>query len=63
MDIGLIRGLITVLVLVLFIGIWAWSFSRNRHAEFDAAAHLPLGDDRKPPGQPRGGEELKEQQS
>lgn len=63
MDMGFVRGLITFMVLVLFLGIWAWSFSRHRHAEFDAASQLPLGDDRQPPGQPSGSEEMKEQQS
>ena len=63
MDMGFVRGLITFLTLVLFLGIWAWSFSRNRRTEFEAASQLPLGDDRRPPGQPPGDEELKEQQS
>ena len=58
MDMGIVRGLITLSILVLFVGIWAWSWGRNRHTEFDAAAKLPLGDDRSPPGS----EELKEQQ-
>jgi cytochrome c oxidase cbb3-type subunit 4 len=59
MDMGFIRGLITLMILVLFVGIWVWSWSRNRHTEFDAAARLPLGDDACPPRN----EELKEQQS
>lgn len=59
MDMGIVRGLITLLVLVLFVGIWAWSWSRNRHTEFDAASRLPLDDDTSPPG----ADELKEQQS
>jgi cytochrome c oxidase cbb3-type subunit 4 len=59
MDMGIVRGLITLLVLVLFVGIWAWSWSRNRHSEFDAAARMPLGDDTSPPG----AAELKEKQS
>jgi cbb3-type cytochrome oxidase subunit 3 len=59
MDIGIIRGLITASVLVLFIAIWAWSWSRKRHADFDAASQLPLGDDSMPPAR----EDMKEQQS
>lgn len=59
MEMGIVRGLITLLILVLFLGIWAWSWSRSRHSEFDAAAQLPLGDDTRPAGD----EELKEQQS
>jgi len=50
MDIGLVRGMITVSIFVLFVGIWAWSWSRKRKADFDAAAALPLGDDTAPPG-------------
>jgi len=49
MDIGLVRGLITATLLILFLGIWAWSWSRKRHADFEAAARLPLGDDDAPP--------------
>jgi cytochrome c oxidase cbb3-type subunit 4 len=59
MDIGIVRGLITLSILVLFLGIWAWSWSRKRQAEFDAASQLPLGDDTRPPAS----ENLKEQQS
>lgn len=49
MDLGLIRGLITVALLVLFIGLWVWSWSKKRSAMFDAAAQLPLDDDEKRP--------------
>jgi cytochrome c oxidase cbb3-type subunit 4 len=59
MDMGIVRGLITLIVLLLFVGIWAWSWSRKRQKEFDAASRLPLGDDNHPPRN----EELKEQQS
>ncbi len=59
MEMGMVRGLITLIILVLFVGIWAWSWSRNRHTEFDAASRLPLGDDKQPPCN----EELKEQRS
>ena len=59
MDMGIVRGLITLLVLILFVGIWVWSWSRNRHNEFDAAARMPLADDASPPD----AAELKEQQS
>ncbi len=49
MEIGIVRGVITVVLLVLFIGLCAFSFSRRRRAEYDAAAHLPLMDDERPP--------------
>jgi cytochrome c oxidase cbb3-type subunit IV len=50
MDIGVVRGLFTAAILLLFLGIWAWSWSRKRRSDFDAAAQLPLEDDRQPPG-------------
>lgn len=46
MDIGFIRGLVTLLVFVLFIGIVAWAYSKRRKKDFDEAASLPLKDDR-----------------
>jgi cytochrome c oxidase cbb3-type subunit 4 len=45
MDIGTIRGLLTLAILVLFLALWAWSWSRKRQPEFDAAARLPLEND------------------
>jgi cytochrome c oxidase cbb3-type subunit 4 len=45
MDIGLIRGLITVTLLALFIGLWFWSWSRKRQPEYEAASQLPLEED------------------
>lgn len=45
MDIGTVRGLITLAILILFVGLWAWSWSRKRKPEYDAAAQLPLADD------------------
>ena len=56
MDIGTIRGLITVILLVLFLGVWAWSWSRKRKQEFDEAAQLPLEDDTRPPTTKQGKE-------
>ena len=55
MEMGLVRGVITVVLLVLFIGLCAFSFSKRRRAEYDAAAQLPLMDDERPPV--RAGEE------
>ena len=49
MDIGIFRGVLTVILLVLFLGIWGWSWSRKRKDEFQRAAELPLEDDSKPP--------------
>jgi cytochrome c oxidase cbb3-type subunit IV len=49
MDIGLIRGLLTVTLMALFLGMWFWSWSKKRDAEFEAAARIPLEDDDRPP--------------
>jgi cytochrome c oxidase cbb3-type subunit 4 len=57
MDIGTVRGLITLAILVLFVGLWAWNWSRKRKPEYDAAAQMPLADD---DGQPPRKEDEKE---
>lgn len=45
LDIGLLRGLLTVLLMAAFLGLCVWAYSRRRQAEFDEAARLPLEDD------------------
>jgi cytochrome c oxidase cbb3-type subunit 4 len=57
-DMGIVRGLLTVTLLLLFLGVWAWSWSRKRKTDFDAAAKMPLEDDSRPPA-----EDYKEQTS
>jgi len=59
MDIGIVRGLLTVALLGLFIGMWVWSWSRKRSADFAASSRLPLEDDHYIPG----AENNKEQKS
>lgn len=58
MDIGVARGLLTLVIFLAFLGIGVWSFSRKRQTEFDAAARMPLDDeDTAPSGsgrEPRG---------
>jgi cytochrome c oxidase cbb3-type subunit IV len=49
MDIGTFRGLVTALLMLLFVWLVAWAYSRRRHADFTAAAALPLEDDTAPP--------------
>jgi len=46
MDINTLRGIVTALLLVLFLWLIAWAWSRQRTAAFDAAARLPLEDDK-----------------
>ena len=43
---AMISGIVTALLLVLFIGGWIWAWSPARRTEFDAAARLPLEEDR-----------------
>ncbi|RRV05788.1 cbb3-type cytochrome c oxidase subunit 3 [Pseudomonas sp. v388] len=45
MDIGMIRGLGTLVVMIAFIGLALWVFSPRRKAEFDDATMLPFADD------------------
>ncbi|MDE2401873.1 MAG: CcoQ/FixQ family Cbb3-type cytochrome c oxidase assembly chaperone [Burkholderiales bacterium] len=45
MDINLMRATFTVVSLCIFVGIVFWAYGRNRHAEFEEAAQLPLADD------------------
>ena len=46
MDIGTFRGILTAVLMALFIALVFWAFSRRRQADFDAAAQLPLHDER-----------------
>ncbi len=48
MDMGTFRGVITAVLMVLFVALVFWAYSRRRRADFEAAARLPLGDDRNP---------------
>jgi cytochrome c oxidase cbb3-type subunit 4 len=49
MDIDTFRGVVTALLMTLFIGLVLWAYSRHRHADFTAAAALPLEDDESRP--------------
>ncbi len=42
MDIGTVRGLITLLLLLAFIGLVFWAYSKRRKADFDEMANLPF---------------------
>ena len=45
MDLNLLRGILTAVIFFAFIGIWIWAWGRDRKADFDASAALPLEDD------------------
>ncbi len=42
MDIGTIRGLVTLLLMLAFIGLVFWAYSKRRKADFDEMANLPF---------------------
>ncbi|MEN5035897.1 cbb3-type cytochrome c oxidase subunit 3 [Pseudomonas sp. TWI929] len=44
MDIGMIRGLGTVVVMVAFVGLALWVFNPRRKKDFDEATQLPFAD-------------------
>ena len=45
MDIGTVRGLITVALLIAFIALVLWAYSKRRKADFDELARMPLEND------------------
>lgn len=49
MDIGLIRGLLTVILMALFLGMWLRTWSKKRSADFEAASKIPLEEGDQPP--------------
>ena len=44
MDIGTVRGLITLFLMLAFIGMVAWAYSKRRKADFDEMAQLPFNE-------------------
>jgi len=47
-DIGMIRGLGTLVVMIAFIGLSLWVFNRRRDRDFAEARLLPFVDDHLP---------------
>jgi cytochrome c oxidase cbb3-type subunit IV len=43
---GIASGVVAGLLLVIFVGLWLWAYSSRRRPAFDAAARLPLEEDR-----------------
>ena len=52
MDIGTVRGLITLVLMLAFIGLVFWAYSKRRKADIDEMAQMPLQDD--PPKKEQG---------
>ena len=48
MDIGILRGMGTVLVFGAFIGMVIWAYNGKRRSAFDEAANLPFADGPEP---------------
>lgn len=44
LNVGLARGLLTLVLFLAFMTLWAWAWSKNRKDEFDLIARLPLED-------------------
>jgi cytochrome c oxidase cbb3-type subunit 4 len=42
MDIGTVRGLVTLCLMLAFIGLVIWAYSKRRKADFDEMANLPF---------------------
>lgn len=45
MSVTIIRSLLTVVMFAAFVALWFWAWSKDRKADFDAAARLPLESD------------------
>jgi len=45
-TLGVLRGLATLLAMLAFVGVCVWAYSRKQRNRFDAAAQLPLEEDR-----------------
>jgi cytochrome c oxidase cbb3-type subunit 4 len=52
MDIGTVRGLVTLALLLAFVAIVIWAYSKRRKAEFEEMAELPFHE--YPPGKEQG---------
>jgi cytochrome c oxidase cbb3-type subunit 4 len=52
MEMGTLRGLITLALMVAFVAIWAWAWSSRRRKDFDEASRLPLDEDAGEQGRP-----------
>jgi cytochrome c oxidase cbb3-type subunit 4 len=44
LNMGIVRGALTLVLFLAFLTLWAWAWSKNRKAEFDHIARLPLED-------------------
>jgi cytochrome c oxidase cbb3-type subunit 4 len=56
MEMGTLRGLVTLALMVAFVAIWVWAWSSRRRKDFDEASRLPLEEDNHATRRPENGE-------
>lgn len=44
LNIGIVRGLLTLALFLAFMTLWAWAWNKNRKSEFEHVSRLPLED-------------------
>ena len=53
LNVGLVRGLLTLILFLAFMTLWTWAWNKNRKHDFDRMARLPLEDQDPTQEQPR----------
>jgi len=53
LNMGVVRGVLTLILFVAFMTLWAWAWNKNRQPDFERIARLPLEDDDTLQDQPR----------
>lgn len=53
LNVGLVRGVLTLILFLAFMTLWAWAWSKNRAHDFARMARLPLEDQDSIQEQPR----------
>ena len=53
LNVGLVRGLLTLILFLAFMTLWAWAWNKNRKHDFERMARLPLEDPDPTQEQPR----------
>ncbi|MEJ2513992.1 MAG: cbb3-type cytochrome c oxidase subunit 3 [Gammaproteobacteria bacterium] len=56
MEMGTLRGLVTLALMIAFVGVVIWAYSSRRRKDFEEASQLPLEEDSEPQRRPENGE-------